>query len=441
MNMSLLFQLMVYELLDIIPCSLLAAAPLRHEPHVRGHTAAAAAVLYILGIGRRLMVAAHPATGAPLSVLWIVLYVLAFLLVYRVPLSKSLFVLLTVLNFASLVAILYSFLGDKLFGSRFSSAPYGMEACLSLALVWAVFFPPCHYFMAHRLATLISLRTTDGSWRFLWLVPATFCVFFYYNLLTAGGYLHFSADTRNFAFAMVISAGFCFVLSLVLRLVWENDTVLTLKQENYQLSLQALQYENLQSRIEETRRARHDLRQSMAAIQAFLQSDDREALKQYTARYCETLPADEPLLFCREPAVNAVLSYYARSAAEQGIPFETKVEHPESACIPDTDMVVLLGNLLENAVEACKRQAGPERFIRLAIRLEGGALIIVMDNSYTGEPLSDSDTLRSSKSDRLGIGSASVRQIAAKYHGVAKLWGDGTQFHASVCLPLTGRLK
>ena len=53
--------------------------------------------------------------------------------------------------------------------------------------------------------------------------------------------------------------------------------------------------------------------------------------------------------------MNAVVCYYAALAQDGGIGFETGIDYSENCPVSSTDITVLLGNLLENAVEACKR--------------------------------------------------------------------------------------
>lgn len=119
-------------------------------------------------------------------------------------------------------------------------------------------------------------------------------------------------------------------------------------------------------------------------------------------------------LFCSNEVVNAIISYYVSLARDAGIPFMTKVDYPRDCPLPDTDMMVLLGNLLENAVEADKREAGDaagqEQFIKLRTRKRGQSTLMVMVDNPCLKPVAfDGDTPLSSKRDGAGIGVASVR--------------------------------
>lgn len=104
----------------------------------------------------------------------------------------------------------------------------------------------------------------------------------------------------------------------------------------------------------------------------------------------------------------------------------------EQTIIPEPEFCSLLGNLLENALDACAASKTP-RFIRLHIRQQG-SLYLTMDNTSDQPPLSDEKRLISSKHDGFGIGTESVRMTAERYNGDARFeWKEGI-FYASVML-------
>ena len=105
--------------------------------------------------------------------------------------------------------------------------------------------------------------------------------------------------------------------------------------------------------MDEMRKARHDLRQHLAVVQSYIEKDDKEGLHNYIELYKNELPHEVLDLYCRNDVVNAVISDYAGVSRDNGIQFDVKIDYPELSSITETDMTVLLGNLLENAVEAC----------------------------------------------------------------------------------------
>ena len=104
--------------------------------------------------------------------------------------------------------------------------------------------------------------------------------------------------------------------------------------------------------------------------------------------------------------------------------------------IPVTEFCVLVGNLLENAVDACAdTDAEIQSFIRLHVVQTGSSMLsITADNTSSGSPNWSGDKLLSTKHSGYGIGTESIRMIAERYSGDARFrWKDGI-FYASVML-------
>ena len=98
----------------------------------------------------------------------------------------------------------------------------------------------------------------------------------------------------------------------------------------------------------------------------------------------------------------------------------------------ESDLCVIVGNLMENAAEACARMTGDERFVRVNSFLQYGILTIVVDNSFEGKlRKKDEGVYFSSKRDEEGIGLTSVATVAKKYNGNAHFEEKDGVFQAS----------
>ncbi|NBI19289.1 GHKL domain-containing protein, partial [Neglecta sp. X4] len=204
--------------------------------------------------------------------------------------------------------------------------------------------------------------------------------------------------------------------------------------ENRFLQMQAAQYRILQKSIEDTRRARHDLRQHFKALQGCVESGDIDRVAEYVKAYGESLPPDAVRRFCKNYAVDAVLHYYGEQAVRQQTDMEVSVQMEEETIIPQPEFCALLGNLLENAIDACAGSKAP-RIIRLHIRQQGKqALYLTLDNTSDQPPKSDDGRFLSSSHDGFGVGTESVRVTVERYSGDTRFeWKDG-MFYVSVML-------
>ncbi len=227
---------------------------------------------------------------------------------------------------------------------------------------------------------------------------------------------------------------FCYAMFyLMARSLGEN---MRLQSENNLLQFEATQYDSLKNSIDETRRIRHDLRQHMAAVQGCVDRGDLSGLSDYIAKYRESFPGylDESLSYCENYAVNSVLRFYAGKARKKLVDFNVSVQMSEHIPVPEPELCVLLGNLLENALNACTGQEG-KPFIRVNILQNGASMLTVtVDNPCPLPPAWEGQRLISRRRDAPGIGTESVRAIARRCHGDARFqWKDG-MFYASVLL-------
>ncbi len=428
--------ILFYELIDLFPNLILALVPFQKYIRIsRLRLVIAILLLYFLLTGSRMLALSSLPAATVLSAVWIVFYLLFYIYCIDCQFTKLLFVLLNILNYGSFVAIIYSRITYHLFSDG-TERLYTFFTGMILALVYLVSYPSMYLLMKRKLKALIEFPESNHMWRFLWLVPATFCLAYYYNLYSSGGILAYSARLNNVVFAVLFNLGSLFVTFLIVHLLNESNASLKLKSENYQLNLQARRYEYLQSRIEDARRAGHDLRQNLMIIQSYVRDRDAEGLLQYLGKYIDSLPSDSPIVYCENYVLNALIVYYENIARRNGIRFDASIDYPAFCEIADSNAAILFGNLIENSVDACLRQSSGERFITLHIKRLNHTVVATLDNSYTGNIKRTGNGFLSAKSNRPGIGTASIQRIAEEYHGTAVFEFDEQVFHASVLLNL-----
>lgn len=434
MDLNEIMRVSVYVLADFIPMMLLAVIPfqlfMRHKKYV---TVISFAVMYCVVVACRILALNNLSFATYSTVILILVYLILYRINFIAKFTKLLFVLLTLLNYGSFVGILHTYTANR-FLADFARDQYSLASSGILFFYVAISYPFMLYMMVKKIRPLMSVENDNKIWSFLWLVPATSCLSYYYSLFANGGILKFSENFRNVLFAVVLNVGSLFVTYIVTNLVKESNDSMLLKTENYKLNLQNLQYENLRERMEETRRTRHDLRQIITVIQACLRDNDTERLKKYIAQYTATLPADTPITYCENYEVNALILYYADLCNSGGISLHIQAQYPAGCTIAEPDAVILLGNLLENAVDACKTVTNTKPSISLNIQSLDDRVIITLDNTYDGKIQKTEKGFLSSKGNRTGIGISTIQNIANKYNGFAKFEFDDTMFHSSILL-------
>ena len=200
-----------------------------------------------------------------------------------------------------------------------------------------------------------------------------------------------------------------------------------------QLELQESHYKTLREHINQTKAAKHDLRHHLSLIQAYIDTEDSEKLKQYVSEYAKSLPIDTEIIFCENYAVNMLLWHYASLAGAEGIKFDAQLDVPENMGVSDSDLCIVFGNLIENAIDAARETTG-ERFINMRSKITGNMFCLGVDNGFSGEIREENGIFISSKHEGEGIGIPSIKALAGKYDGKAIFEAGNNMFRASVIL-------
>ncbi len=223
---------------------------------------------------------------------------------------------------------------------------------------------------------------------------------------------------------------------------------LRLKQQKQQLTFevslmeaqvaeQKKRHQAFLQNVEAMREQRHDLRHQLAVIRNYSVKGDNQQLTDYLDTLTAQIPFEQEAVYCDNQAVNAIVSHYAAIAEENGIKCSIRLVVPENLeQITDSNLCVIFGNLLENAIEACTRMTEGKKFIRLNSRQQYKLLTITMDNSFDGKLTKRNGKLISSKRADFGIGTNSITAIAEQHGGGAKFEADGFIFLSSVYIRL-----
>ena len=187
-----------------------------------------------------------------------------------------------------------------------------------------------------------------------------------------------------------------------------------LQTENALLSEQIVEQKNRYSTItaeyEAVRQMRHDISKHLTTMEALLEKNRGDEAAHYIAQLQENCYASSPQI-CENPVVDALLSAYRNRAARMGLTLTPRVQLPAETGIADTDLICALGNLLDNALEACSGQTGSE--IRLSCAVRKGYLVISLENP----PEASTEKARHTDGLERGVGTRVLTHLAEKYGG------------------------
>ena len=144
--------------------------------------------------------------------------------------------------------------------------------------------------------------------------------------------------------------------------------------------------------------------------------------------------------YCGRPAVDALLFYYDNLAEIQHIDLSLQFQIPEPFSMTDVELCTLLGNLLENAVEACLRMPpGAPKRIRLKTACKPAFWYMVIENTYDGM-LAPKEQLgfftRKNNSEYHGIGLSSAMHLVEKHKGTLDVQPSAELFRVGIMIPI-----
>lgn len=206
------------------------------------------------------------------------------------------------------------------------------------------------------------------------------------------------------------------------------------------LNLQLQQNSIMKDRIEQARRARHDLRHFRNVVAVYAREGDVEGLREYLGQL-DAIADDDPLVWCENTVVNAILGHYVAKARELGADVQVHATVPQDCPLTEVQSSVVVGNVLENAVSALEhaKDVGGVRLaisINVAVR-DNNQFTLDVRNTYAGEILRNGQgRLLSTKHEGTGVGTASVTALAEQAGGFARFGSEGGLFRSFVLLPL-----
>ena len=207
------------------------------------------------------------------------------------------------------------------------------------------------------------------------------------------------------------------------------------RQLKRQLGMQVEHLRQMNQKLEESAKLRHDFRHHLRTLMTLSEEGRSSELESYIRGITEINEGTRLGRITENIELDALIQYYSSLARSEGIEFKARLWLPEVIEFPIVDLCGLLGNLLENAVEACQRQESGEKSIFIAGRENEGQLEFVVDNSFSGELKTSGEKYLSSKRNGFGIGISSVRETVYRYGGAVNIYADNDGFHAEISLP------
>ena len=280
----------------------------------------------------------------------------------------------------------------------------------------------------------VPVQLPRRLWRLvLGLAAMPLCALVAVVLLTAQKYESAAVDRVAMSQGAVVLPFVLLTALVLLRAVLVLTDHERLEQSNRLAALRAVYYEGLRREQTGVRTLRHDLRNHLTALRGLLERGETGRALDYLDRVADAPALRGARRFCENETADIVLAAKAEELEQRGLTADWQIALPAVLPVADPDLCALLGNALDNAIEAACR-AGDKRVL-VRCRAEKGMLMLRVENALTGEETPGFATTKADKT-RHGFGLAGMREIAARYGGTLEARAADGRFELVVCLPL-----
>lgn len=181
---------------------------------------------------------------------------------------------------------------------------------------------------------------------------------------------------------------------------------------------------------------RHDMKKHMFLIGSYLQQENYDAAIRYIQSTQSYINVSNQYVYTGNQELDAILNYSLEKANIMQCEIETRVTVPNSVFINEFDLNVLLGNLLDNSIEALKNVK--ERYLYIGISFRNNMLLIRVWNSFDGvlNKKGRNYISRKKEKEQHGIGLKNVHEIVRKYDGEINVHIEKNVFKVDIILYL-----
>ncbi len=256
-----------------------------------------------------------------------------------------------------------------------------------------------------------------SSWMSLLIVP----VLSLFILAMLFGFEGLSAYDVSFSVAAILTINFTvfFLFDRVAKLYQEKQESALIKQQNEYYASQLQLSEELHAI---SGKLRHDIKNHLLAINSYLEENNIDGAKNHISDIIDTYKGNSEIVHTGHPAIDGLLNSKLQPAANSGIKINIKVSLPSDFRFSSFDLTIILGNLIDNALQAVSL-VEENKFIDFKMDCSKGMVIIKISNPFKTALCRENGEIITSKSDKEnhGFGLRSVNEILEKYNGTSKI--------------------
>lgn len=204
----------------------------------------------------------------------------------------------------------------------------------------------------------------------------------------------------------------------------------------YQSDLLATHYAEVENMYRQTRGWRHDYRNHIQVLKNYAEMGDMEAVKGYLDELAEDLNTVDLALKTGNKMTDVILNSKISLARSKEIQVRADAHVPMTLTTAQIDLCIILGNLFDNAIEACLQLPSKERMIRIYMEMKNTQLYISFTNTTAQrKQKKENGRFASTKGSDRGYGLVRIDTIIERYQGYIRRGSEDGAFTTEILLP------
>ncbi|WP_141722882.1 sensor histidine kinase [Cellulosilyticum sp. I15G10I2] len=195
------------------------------------------------------------------------------------------------------------------------------------------------------------------------------------------------------------------------------------------------QFKLLKNSTENIKSIRHDLKNHLSVLESFIKKDQKDKALEHISQIISSSYAEKEYASSGNIDIDSILNFKLQEAKDKAIDIALELVIPIEINVTAFDMVVVLGNLLDNALYAADRLEKNKQ-ITIKITYKKGILFIHIDNTFDGQVHYQGEQIVTlhTDSENHGIGLNNIRDVLQKYNGTIEIHHTENKFYVDVLM-------
>ena len=210
------------------------------------------------------------------------------------------------------------------------------------------------------------------------------------------------------------------------------DKLIAKKVAAFESEILQKHYEEVENMYAKMRGWRHDYRHHIQTMKVHAANGEYEEINRYLEMLDDDLTNVETVIKTGNRMADAILNSKLSIAAKNEITVKAEAKIPVSLSVSELDLCIIIGNLLDNAIDACMELPVEKRLIRIYMEMKGNFLYLALTNTSGGKK---KKIFRSTKGEGHGLGISRMDAVVEKYGGYITRASEDEAFSTEVLLP------